>query len=443
MNKYDPNEQDLEDLLRQVDALLDEPDEPEEFFDEDIDLDDYAPQDAREEEPVFYQNYSNDYGRAIRNYSNGYGGRDNVPEPLRMEPSIPAYNADFQPSRKSSPKKTEYRDLGGETKILPQMPRQESKAVRASQPKPVKQPKTPKPKKKRGCGFGCLTMLLVLALAVTGVFFWVFRRPEAESSIGSRKRDTATILVCGTDESGDRTDTMMLVYLSGSEKQVGLLSLPRDSYTIATAGYAAKLNSAYGRNNGGTEGMEALLDYVQDIIGYRPDGYVLVDFRLVPQIVDLMGGVEVEVPVSMETGGIYLEAGLQKLNGEQVLSLLRHRSSYAMADLTRVEVQRSVIKACMEQWVSVSNLDKVSDALELVETNSITSLGTRNFLWVGKTLLTSLGNGFTTETLPGYASYIGGVSYYLLDRTAVAEMINNSFNPYEVTIEASSLNIAG
>ena len=425
MSKYDPNEQDLDDLLRQVDALLE--DAPS--GDADFDLDDYAPPEAREEEDVFYQNYSNDYGRNVRNYSNGYGAGGNGAQSPYSEPSIPAYNADFRQPRRASVKKTEYRDFGGE----PEIPAE----------KPKKQPKAPKPRKKRGCGCGCGTVLLALALVVTGLFFWLFQMPRSESSIGSRKGDTATILVCGTDESGDRTDTMMLLYLSGSEKQVGLLSLPRDSYTIASAGYAAKLNSAYGRNNGGQEGMEALLDYVQDIIGYRPDGYILVDFTLVPQIVDLMGGVEVDLPTALEDSAGRLEAGRQTLTGEQVLFLLRHRQSYAMADLTRVEAQRTVLKACMDQWVSLSNLGKVADALSLVENNSITSLNTRNYLWIGKTLLKSLGNGFTTETLPGYASYIDGVSYYLLDRSAVAELVNASFNPYDVTIEASSLNIAG
>ena len=439
MDKYDPNDQELEDLLRQVDALLEE-EAPEEDWSDDMDLEEYAPPEVREEEPVLYQNYSNEYGKAVKNYSNGYGGKGIPTQYSGSEISIPAYNADFQDHRDSG-RKTEYRELLREPEPPEEKAPKQPKAPKA--PKAPKVPKERKARKKRGCGCGCATVLVALVLAVMAVFSWVFQMPQAESSIGDRKRDTATILICGTDASGDRTDTMMLLYLSGSEKQVGLLSLPRDSYTIATAGYAAKLNSAYGRNNGGTEGMEALLDYVQDIIGYRPDGYVLVDFNLVPQIVDLMGGVEVEVPVDMETSGVYLEAGLQRLNGEQVLALLRHRKSYAMADLTRVEVQRSVIKACMEQWVSVDNVSKVGDALKLVEENSLTSLGTRNYLWVGKTLLKSLGNGFVTETLPGWPEYIDGVSYYLLDRSGVAELINESFNPYAVEIEAANLNIAG
>lgn len=54
------------------------------------------------------------------------------------------------------------------------------------------------------------------------------------------------------------------------------MSLPRDTLTHTSSGSDAKLNSAYGRNDGGQEGMEALLDYVSDIIGYRPDGYMLI-----------------------------------------------------------------------------------------------------------------------------------------------------------------------
>ena len=162
-----------------------------------------------------------------------------------------------------------------------------------------------------------------------------------------------------------------------------------------------------------------------------------------PQIVDLMGGVEVNVPQTVETDGILVEEGLQKLTGEQVLALLRHRKSYATADLGRIEVQRLVVEACMKQWISLSKLGNVKQALEMVEETSITNLGTRNYLWIGKTLLTSLSGGITTETLPGYADYIGDASYYILNADEVAEMINASFNPYEVTIDVDDLNIAG
>ena len=178
-------------------------------------------------------------------------------------------------------------------------------------------------KKKRGCG--CLTALLVLALVIVGGLCLFVRPPRAEGEQRQRKRDTATILICGTDADGTRTDTMMLLYLSGSERKVNLLSLPRDTYTLTSSGKAAKLNSAYGRNGTGAEGMEVLLDYVRDIIGYRPDGYILLDFTMVPRIVDIMGGVDVEVPMDMDVDEIVLSKGYQHLSRDQAVPKgLRH-----------------------------------------------------------------------------------------------------------------------
>ena len=473
MSNYDPTKQDLEDLLRQVDSLLEEPPEEDDWYDAapvvsigDPDIDEYTPEEARQDDSqMFYQNAANGYGSQVRNFRNHYGKPQPDPEPaapqydytqaendyieqVYNQPAIPAYNADFhQPRRERNTKSQAYK-AQSQKQNRPQKPAEpvyDPPVYDVPDNPPAKRP-AKKPGKGRGCcGCGCGTVLVLFALLIAlvmGIGMWAFDMPEAEVSIGQRKKDTAAVLICGTDADGMRTDTMMLLYLSGSEKKLGLLSLPRDTYTVATAGYAAKLNSAYGRNNCGEEGMEALLDYIQDIIGYRPDGYVLVDMTTVPQIVDLMGGVEVDVPQAIETDGLYLDAGLQTLNGEQTLSLLRHRSSYATADLGRIEVQRLVVEACIRQWISPGALVHVGQALELVQTNSITNMNTRNYLWIGKTLLKGLSGGITTETLPGYADYIGDASYYILNRSEVADMINSHFNPYDVTIHAVDLNIA-
>ena len=278
-------------------------------------------------------------------------------------------------------------------------------------------------KKKRGCG--CLTALLVLALVIVGGLCLFVRPPRAEGEQRQRKRDTATILICGTDADGTRTDTMMLLYLSGSERKVNLLSLPRDTYTLTSSGKAAKLNSAYGRNGTGAEGMEVLLDYVRDIIGYRPDGYILLDFTMVPRIVDIMGGVDVEVPMDMDVDEIVLSKGYQHLSGDQVLALLRFRKGYATADLGRIQVQRAVMKAAMEQWLSPAHLVGAVKAVSLLENSSLSSLSTGNYLWVAKTLLLGMSD-FRSDTLPGYADYRNKVSYYILEPEKVLELLTES-----------------
>ena len=301
-----------------------------------------------------------------------------------------------------------------------------------------------KGRRKRRNPSGVLVGLVVLVAALALVFSSMVRMPLSSDSLGTRKPDTATILLCGTDKDGTRTDTMMLLYLDGGENRIGLLSLPRDTLTTTDSGKRAKLNSAYGRNGCGEEGMEWVMTYVQRIIGYRPDGYILVDMALVPKMVDLMGGVDVHLDhhIRVETDGVevYVPAGDAHLNGEEVLATLRDRYGYYNADLGRVEVQRMVIKACMEQWVSVAKLGKLDDALELIREESLTDLSAANFLWIGKTILSGMDN-MTSHTLPGYADMRGGASYFVLYPEKVAALINESYNPYNRDINVDDLKI--
>ena len=291
--------EELDQLLEQVDALFPELREEEELRLNvpDFRIDDYTPEDARIDEPILYQNFSNNYGASLRNFSNNYGADTS---------DIPVYNGDFFREPQIDPEPE-----------VPENPKQ----------KPVPKPKRRR-KKARGCCLGCLGMLLIPVVLVVILIAGVLgmKGPDAVDQTFPRKSNTSTILLVGTDAEGERTDTMMLLYLSGSEKRVGLLSLPRDTYTITSAGKAAKLNSAYIRNGQGKKGMDGLLDYIQDIIGYRPDGYLMVSMDIVPQIVDVMGGLTVDVPMSFELEGVALEEGLQTLNGTEVLQLRRYRN---------------------------------------------------------------------------------------------------------------------
>ena len=381
-NTYDPKEAD--ELSRRIDALTGRDDDLAEYTPAGMDIDD---------------------GRVFQNFSNNYGGKQSAP--------------------------AEYADYGG-----------------SSAPSRAELASGKKVRKRRGCG--CATGLLMLLALVLGSLLLVgsfFRMPLSEDSLGSRKEKTATVLLCGTDKDGTRTDTMMLLYLDGAENRIGLLSLPRDTYTITDEGKRAKLNSAYGRNGCGEKGMEWTMTYVQRTIGYRPDGYILVDMDLVPQIVDLMGGLDFHMEQDIwvrdvNTGEVlHVPEGDRHLNGEEVLATLRYRSGYADADLGRIRVQRKVISECMKQWVRPSKLVLLPQALDLIQEESLTDLSVNNFLWIGKTILTSMGD-MTSDTLPGYADMRGSASYYILRPEEVAELINESYNPYNVVIDVDDLDIA-
>ena len=437
-----PNDDDIDiyELLERADELLNQQEksdlsddtvafEPE--FEEPMDMD----------ATIVYRNAANSYGRNIRNAANNYGAPQPVYPQMPAKPtqaeqavsSIRAYNADFREQRSFSasrpPKKTTYDTAAAPTP--------------APEPAPVKE-KPVKQRKKRGCGTKLIALAAVAALMVL-LFNLFIRPPRTDAPLGDRRSGTSAILLCGADIGGERTDTMMLLYVDANNKQAGLLTLPRDTYTVTAYGDSNKLNSAYGRNGGGEEGMEVLFDYVQKLIGYRPDGYVLIELPMLRDLIDLMGGVDFEVPQEMYTQGISgnftLQPGMQHLNGEHALGLLRFRFGYDNQDLGRQDVQKRFLKACLSQWVSLGNVSKLPQVLELLAGQSLTDLTTGNFAWFGWNLLRCGFSSIYTDTLPGYATMIGDQSYYVLYPSEVADLIQDRYNPYKTEITADTLDI--
>ena len=184
-----------------------------------------------------------------------------------------------------------------------------------------------------------------------------------------------------------------------------------------------------------------------EIIGFQPDGYVLVDLSVFEQLVDTMGGVTFTVPVDMHYSDpsqnltIDLSAGEQHLSGEQAMQVVRFRSGYAMQDLGRVETQRAFLSAAIKQWTSFKGLVHLPAALKLVSDASKTSLTARELIWLCEWALLCSRGEIQTRTLPGQASYIAGGSYNVLDAAGVCETINACCNPYEQAIAVSNLYI--
>ncbi len=304
---------------------------------------------------------------------------------------------------------------------------------------------TRKPEKHRRPMSVTTVILAVVALVLVIGSIAISRSmvmPKAVTELGERKKDTATFLLCGVDEGGVRTDTMMLVYVSGSENRIGLLSIPRDTITHTDSGRTVKLNAVYGGR--GVEGAEDLMKYVSRYIGYMPDGYMIFDWALVKDITNLMGGIDVEldhfIQVNIDGEDVYIDAGKAHLDGKQALATLRYRYGYVDADLGRVKVQRKVIKACVEQWIALDKIGQVPEALELLREKSITNLDNKNLMWLGKTALLSRGE-MSSATLEGYPEYRNGVSYYFLHPRAIVEQINEGYNPYLVDINRENLSV--
>ena len=200
-----------------------------------------------------------------------------------------------------------------------------------------------------------LAVLLVLVLALAAFLFLFPKQPKDAACDWARKKDNTTILLVGTDKAADNTDTIMLLNIDRASRAIHLMSIPRDT-RVDSSYWPHKINGAYSANGGGEDGIEALMGYVTDCVGFRPDGYVMIDLSCFIDLVDLFGGVEFNVPQDMfyddpaQDLHIALNAGEQTLDGEQAMGLVRYRYGYTMADLDRVNVQRAFIQAAIEQW---------------------------------------------------------------------------------------------
>lgn len=375
------------------------------------------------------------------------------PEP---QPVIRAYNADYhrapprdragetqQPRRAREDATQRYYAVQEPEYRAPQKPRRKAEP----QPAAYEEPETPK-KKKHGFGKGLAKFLLVVLLIIallTGVLFLVAKQPVDANCDLTRKRGNSTILLAGTDASGDRTDTIMLLNIDRKAGKLSLMSIPRDTKVNST--YTPhKINAAYGVNGSGEQGMDALMEYVSECIGFRPDGYMLIDLNVFVELVDLMGGVRFDVPCDMyyndPTQDLYinLQAGEQKLNGEQAMGVVRFRSGYAMADLERVNVQRDFLSAALHQWVSVKNLWKLPKALSLLLDHTLTDLSTANLLWMAESVVLCGTGDMMMTTIPHGLN--GDGEYVLIDAQKTLDLVNESFCPYEQGITMDDLYIA-
>ena len=306
------------------------------------------------------------------------------------------------------------------------------------------QKKHPKKRKKHGLKIFLGVIVFLVALVMLGVvLLWnMTTQPMADGA--GHADGSSTILLAGTDESGLHTDTLMLVNCNRNSGQISIMSIPRDTRVLSR--YTPhKINGAYSANGCGEEGMYWLCDYVRQCVGFVPDGYVLVDLDAFIELVDLFGGVDYDVPVSMHYEDptqdlyIHLEPGMQHLNGKQAMGLVRFRKGYAQQDLERVNVQRNFIMTSLKQWMSLGNVPKFFDALEIMERYCLTDLSKSNLMWLAQSVLLCGTDDMMMTTIPHYQD---SMYVYIRCDDAYLELLNTYFNPYEKKITYEDLNIA-
>lgn len=199
----------------------------------------------------------------------------------------------------------------------------------------------------------------LLALIILILFFSPFR---------------TTFLVLGIDRPPEgtwvgRSDTMILASLPPFLPQVSMLSIPRDLW-VTIPGYGEnRINTAHyfaELNNPGT-GMKAADEVVETNLGVRVNYVVRIKFDGFVDVIDAMGGVDVDLPVDMSG----LAAGMHHLDGTQALRFVRDRAG--SDDFFRQQRGQMVIVAAVKSMLNPVKWPKIPAVLialaQSVQTN--------------------------------------------------------------------------
>ena len=254
------------------------------------------------------------------------------------------------------------------------------------------------------------------------------------TQIGGKGSGIVNILLIGQDrregEDRARSDSMILCTFNKDTKQITMTSFLRDLY-VEIPGYSSnRINAAYAAG-----GMSLLNETLEENFGLYIDGNVEVDFDQFAEIVDLLGGVEIELRqdeanvVNEETGSS-LSAGLQKLNGDQALAYARIRKLDADGDFSRTSRQRTVLNAMVEAYKGTkltTVLSLVSEILPMITTDmsngKILSLALELFPLLS-------GAEIVSQRVPADGTYsnqmISGMSVLVADMDAARQMLEET-----------------
>lgn len=282
-----------------------------------------------------------------------------------------------------------------------------------------------------------------------------------------------TLLIMGVDSERDglnanaafNGDTLMIVTFNPKTLNATIFSIPRDTYVPI----ACRNNAEYKINSSAAYGTKCVIDTIEQLTEIKIDYYVKINFKGVVNLIDSLGGIDVDIPKkfceqdSNRRFGeheICLDKGYQHLNGEQALAFARHRHTLQRGDIDRTRHQQIIVEAVTKKLIKNVSFSDFSKILESISSNIASNIDKDqilSFYDTAKQMLLKSLNGDDIITIQktyleyydlpiytanGYRSCLG---YYTASLEAIKDamkvnlgkkkaVLNKSFS-YDVNIE--------
>lgn len=252
--------------------------------------------------------------------------------------------------------------------------------------------------------------------------------------------DTLQVLVMG--ESTGMSDTIIVCSYNPKTGNASMLSIPRDTYVEnGNYKYSAqnKINYLY---NGG-KNPEKTLEAVNEITGLDIKYYVLIDTAALRKLVDLIGGVEFDVPDDMDYDDytqdlhIHLKKGLQTLTGEQAEGVARFRHNndgssysyeYGNEDYGRMRTQRSLIVAVAKQTIKLKNIKEIGNMINIMKEDIKTNMDISSLIDYVPYAVNMDFDAIQTAQLPGESKLKYGGWFFFHDEEEALKVVDELFN---------------
>lgn len=282
----------------------------------------------------------------------------------------------------------------------------------------------------------------------TKIIYKYEKKKKIETSRKNGKlTDPFTVLVMGVDSEKENIkdstfngDALMLITFNPKTLSTTILSIPRDTYVPIACFSNNRKNKI---THAAWYGEDCMIKTIENLVDIKIDYYLKINFKGVVNLVDALGGIEVDVPFSFceqnsdrlwGNNTVYVEKGLRNLNGEQVLALARNRhpnpsmcsskwTNYTSNDFIRGQNQQLIIKGMINKAKSIRSLDTVYDLLDTVANSMETNMSTSEILSlynIGKDILINYSKNDASELINMKRLYISGYDAYIYDYSTIS-----------------------
>lgn len=327
--------------------------------------------------------------------------------------------------------------------------------------------------KNMGIVFGSIIALIVLVvvlLQITPVSNWVadFFKPDVEQNrgglftgddetggsdkapgigVGVDSETEFNFLVVGHDRAANLADVTMLINFDTKKGTVNIMQIPRDTYVDYDGYWYHKANGVYSyyidneSENPELEGIKGYAEFLEKNLCVEIDYYAIMDLDQFVNIIDALGGVEIDVPFDMyyrdphQNLTINLKAGHQVLNGAQSEQFVRYRSTYVQGDIGRGNMQKVFMAALFKTVKEKVNIFNISELCSIINENLVTNMSTSDMIYFANYAFKVDLKYVAMMTLPGKPASLGdGLSYYCANKEATLRYINAYFNIYNTEV---------